>query len=83
MKKMSDGMRGEHAGTDFRTLVGGKYAKQVSKYTTIALIEPDFSRIFSTSKAVSDAFRGLLQLADQAAQIAPKLKRSSNANNAS
>jgi hypothetical protein len=77
MKKDDDDMRAEYRRSDFQELERGKFFKEVAKGTSVALIEPKLAKAFPTSEAVNEALRGLLALADEAARITGRSKRTS------
>jgi hypothetical protein len=75
MKKAEKGMRAEYKKSDFARLERGKFFKEASKGTSVALIEPKLARAFPTSEAVNEALRGLLALADETARITGRPRR--------
>ena len=75
MKKAEHEMRAEYQRSDFAKLERGKFFKEVSKGTSVALIEPNLAKAFPTSEAVNEALRGLLALADETARITGRSKR--------
>lgn len=77
MKKAETEMRAEYKRSDFVKLERGKFFKEASKGISVALIEPKLAKAFPTSEAVNEALRGLLALADEAARITGRSKRTS------
>lgn len=75
MKKAEADMRAEYKRSDFAKLERGKFFKEASKGTSVALIEPQLAKAFPTSMAVNEALRGLLALADETARITGRSKR--------
>jgi hypothetical protein len=75
MKKDEAEMRAEYKRSDFAKLERGKFFKEASKGTSVALIEPTLAKAFPTSEAVNEALRGLLALADETARITGRSKR--------
>ena len=75
MKKAEHEMRVEYKRSDFANLERGKFFKEASKGTSVALIEPNLAKAFPTSEAVNEALRGLLALADETARITGRSKR--------
>ena len=75
MKKAETEMRAEYKRSDFAKLERGKFFKEASKGTSVALIEPGLAKAFPSSAAVNEALRGLLALADETARITGWLKR--------
>ena len=69
MKKTENTMRAEYKRSDFAKLERGKFFKEVSKGTSVALIDPKLAKAFPTSEAVNDALRGLLLVAAETARI--------------
>ena len=62
--------------SDFPKLERGKFFKAASKGTAVALIEPRLAKGFPTSKAVNEALRVLLVMADETARITGRSNRS-------
>ncbi|MBL8335201.1 MAG: hypothetical protein JNM97_00390 [Rhodoferax sp.] len=77
MKKVEAEMRTEYKRADFVKLERGKFFKEASKGTSVALIDPQLARAFPTSEAVNEALRGLLAMADETARITGRSKRTS------
>ena len=75
MKKAEAEMRAEYKRSDFANLERGKFFKEASTGTSVALIEPKLAKAFPTSVAVNEALRGLLALADETARITGRSKR--------
>lgn len=57
-------MRAEYKRSDFGKLVRGKYAARVTTETNVVVLEPAVARAFPNDKAVNDALRGLLEVAE-------------------
>jgi len=75
MKKAEHEMRAEYKRSDFANLERGKFFKEASKGTSVALIEPNLAKAFPTSEAVNEALRSLLALVDETARITGRSKR--------
>lgn len=75
MKKAEAEMRAEYKRSDFVKLERGKFFKESSKGTSVALIEPKLAKAFPTSEAVNEALRSLLTLADETARITGRTKQ--------
>ena len=75
MKKAEAEMRAEYKRADFAKLERGKFFKEASEGTSVALIEPKLAKAFPTSEAVNEALRGLLALADETARITGRSKQ--------
>ena len=75
MKKTKDEMRAEYKRSDFTSLERGKFHKEASKGTAVALLDPVVAKAFPTSEAVNEALLGLLTLARQTAHIPGRTKR--------
>ena len=72
MKKSSqqpDELRSEYQRSDFGKLVRGKYAARVSAETNVVILEPAVAKAFPNDKAVNDALRGLLDMAEATARL--------------
>jgi len=75
MKKAEAEMRPEYKRSDFAKLERGKFFKESTKGTSVALIDPKLAKAFPTSEAVNEALRGLLTLADETARITGRSKQ--------
>ncbi len=67
--RSGDNLRPEY---DFSTLKGavrGKYYRRAMTATNIVLLEPDIARAFPNDRAVNEALRGLLELANKQVHI--------------
>ena len=68
MKKVDlmsiDELRPEYKRSDFGELVRGKYATQVANDTNVIILEPDVAEAFPNDKAVNEALRSLLKIAE-------------------
>lgn len=63
MKKADTGeMRKEY---DFSSGVRGKYAKKYAQGSNVVLLDPDVAGLFPDSKAVNDALRALVKIAQK------------------
>jgi hypothetical protein len=51
---------------DFSRGVRGKYAAEYAKGTNVILLDPELTGAFPNSKAVNDALRALLEIANRA-----------------
>lgn len=67
--KAKDEMRSEYKRSDFTKLERGKFYAEVTKGTSVALLEPAIAQAFPTSQAVNDALYGLLELAQKSTRI--------------
>ena len=63
--KTSDELRPEYKREDLRGGVRGKYFEEYCKGTNLVLLSPDVARVFSTDKAVNEALRSLIELAEK------------------
>lgn len=69
-----DELRPEYERSDFGTLVRGKYASRLAEATNVVVLEPEVARVFPNDKAVNEALRGLIKVAE-AARPAPRSVR--------
>lgn len=76
MKKPKDDMRDEYKRADFVSLERGKFHKEATKGTAVALLDPVIAKAFPTSEAVNAALRGLLTLTEETARITGRTGRS-------
>jgi hypothetical protein len=63
--KTSDELRPEYKREDLGIGIRGKYFEEYSKGTNLVLLSPDVAKVFSTEKAVNDALRSLIGLAEK------------------
>jgi hypothetical protein len=64
MRKVeSDDLRPEYQRTDLGQGMRGKYFKSYQKGTNLVLLSPDVARAFPSEKAVNEALRSLINLA--------------------
>jgi len=89
MKKASaDELRPEYKRSDFGKLVRGKYATRASARTNVVILEPAVAKAFPTDKAVNDALRVVLEVAEATARLTrrstrtPRRRRSAPAGGA-
>jgi hypothetical protein len=68
-------LRPEYKRSDFGTLVRGKYAAHVSAGTNVVILEPAISKAFPNDKAVNDALRVVLELAEATARLTQRSTR--------
>jgi hypothetical protein len=66
MKKVdsTDELRPEYKRSDFGTLVRGKYASRIAEETNVVVLEPEVAKAFPNDKAVNEALRGLIRIAE-------------------
>ena len=75
MKKANrNEMRPEYERSDFGTLVRGKYAARVSTGTNVVVLDPAISKAFPNDKAVNDALRVVLEVAEATARLTNKVR---------
>ena len=67
MKKVKDydELRPEYSREDLSKGVRGKYAKAYQEGTNLVLINPEIAKVFPTEKAVNDALRSLINVAQK------------------
>jgi hypothetical protein len=73
--KAEDELRSEYERSDFGTLVRGKYASRIAEATNIVVLEPDVASVFPNDKAVNEALRGLIKIAESTARPVPPAVR--------
>ncbi|MDQ1354189.1 MAG: hypothetical protein QG657_4498 [Acidobacteriota bacterium] len=70
MKKVkSDELRSEYKREDLGQGVRGKYFESYQKGTNLVLLSPDVAKVFPTEKAVNEALRNLIHLAQKSANL--------------
>ncbi len=58
-------------GYDFSKGIRGKYAKRFAAGSNVVVLDPDLAKRFRDSRAVNQALRGLVELADRSAKESP------------
>ena len=69
-----DVLRPEYKRSDFGKLVRDKYAARVAAETNVVVLEPAVARAFPNDKAVNEALRGLLEVAEATARLTTKVR---------
>jgi hypothetical protein len=75
MKKAGDELRPEYKRSDFGELVRGKYAARLAAEKNIVVLDPEVAKVFPNDKAVNEALRGLLQVAEATARLTRRSTR--------
>jgi hypothetical protein len=73
--KAADELRPEYKRSDFGTMVRGKYAARIAAETNIVVLEPEVAKVFPNDKAVNEALRGLIKIAEATARPVPRSVR--------
>jgi hypothetical protein len=76
--KTDDELRPEYQRSDFGTMVRGKYAARMAASTNIVVLEPEVAKVFPNDKAVNEALRGLIKIAE--ATTRPASRRAKNSS---
>lgn len=63
--KKTDEIRQEYKREDLGVGVRGKYFEDYNKGTNLVLLSPDVAKVFSSEKAVNEALRSLINLAEK------------------
>jgi hypothetical protein len=63
--KKTDEIRPEYKREDLGVGVRGKYFEDYNKGTNLVLLSPDAAKVFSSEKAVNEALRSLINLAEK------------------
>jgi hypothetical protein len=61
--KKADELRPEHSGSDFTSLVRGKYTRRLQDKSNVVVLEPEIAEIFPNGAAVNAALRALAEIA--------------------
>jgi hypothetical protein len=79
MKKVrgrpSDELRAEYKRSDFGELVRGKYASRVAASCNVVVLEPQVARVFPNERAVNEALRSLIRVAEASARPTRRSRR--------
>jgi hypothetical protein len=70
-----DELRPEYKLSDFGTLERGKYAARLAEESNVVVLEPEVAKIFPNDKAVNEALRGLIKIAESTARPVPRKAR--------
>jgi hypothetical protein len=62
----TDELRPEYQRSDFGPMVRGKYAARIAEETNVVVLEPEVAKAFPNDKAVNEALRGLIRIAEAA-----------------
>ena len=68
-RRAVDDLRAEYTRSDFDELVRGKYAARLAAETNVVVLEPEVAKAFPNDKAVNEALRGLLAVAETTARL--------------
>ena len=72
MKKVkSNELRPEYKREDLGQGIRGKYFESYQKGTNLVLLSPDVAKVFPTEKAVNEALRYLIHLAQKSVKLTP------------
>jgi hypothetical protein len=63
--KKTDEIRPEYKREDLGAGVRGKYLEDYNQGTNLVLLSPDVAKVFSSEKAVNEALRSLINLAEK------------------
>lgn len=66
---VNNDLRPEYRREDLGKGVRGKYFAAYQKGSNLVLLSPDVAKAFSSSEAVNEALRGLLQLTEQTKKL--------------
>ena len=75
-KAKFDELRPEYRRDDLGAGVRGKYFTAYQKGTNLVLLSPDVAKAFPTEKAVNDALRSLMRLAQKTIRLTKRSRRS-------
>jgi hypothetical protein len=70
-----DELRPEYKRSDFGALVRGKYAARLTEESNVVVLEPEVAKIFPNDKAVNEALRGLIKIAESSPRPVPPTAR--------
>ena len=68
-RKITDELRPEYERSDFTTLERGKHAARIAEETNVIVLDPEVAKAFPNDRAVNDALRGLLEVAETTARL--------------
>ncbi len=76
----SDELRPEYKRSDFGELVRGKYAARVAASSNVVVLEPEVARAFPNERAVNDALRSLIRVAEASVHPTRRSRRATRKN---
>jgi hypothetical protein len=71
----SDALRVEYKRSDFGEVVRGKYAPRVAASCNVVVLEPQVARVFPNERAVNEALRSLIRVAEASARLTRRSRR--------
>jgi len=71
-RKAVDELRAGYKRSDFGKLVHGKYAARLTAKTNVVVLEPEIAEAFPNDKAVNEALRGLVKVAEATARFSKR-----------
>ena len=74
--KATDELRAEYKRSDLGELVRGKYASRIAASCNIVVLEPQVAHVFPNERAVNDALRSLIRVAQASARLTRRSRRS-------
>jgi hypothetical protein len=74
-RRSADDLRAEYKRSDLGELVRGKYAARVAESCNVVVIDPQVARVFPNDRAVNDALRSLIAVAETSARLTRRPRR--------
>lgn len=65
----SNELRVEYKRSDFGELVRGKYASRIAASCNVVVLDPQVARVFPNERAVNEALRALIRVAEVSARL--------------
>ena len=76
-RKPTDNLRREYKRSDFGNLVRGKYAQRLAETSNVVVLEPEVAKAFPNDRAVNNALRRLMRVAESTARSTATRRRPS------
>ena len=76
-RKPTDTLRREYKRSDFGNLVRGKYARRLAETSNVVVLEPEVAKAFPNDRAVNNALRRLMRVAESTARSTATRRRRS------
>ncbi|PYN05442.1 MAG: hypothetical protein DME02_19810 [Candidatus Rokuibacteriota bacterium] len=76
-RKPTDNLRREYKRSGFGNLVRGKYAQRLAETSNVVVLEPEVAKAFPNDRAVNNALRRLMRVAESTARSTATRRRRS------
>ena len=74
-RRLGDELRVEYKRSDIGELVRGRYASRIAASCNVVVLEPQVARVFTNERAVNEALRSLIRVAEASARLPQRSRR--------